>query len=86
MDEKDKHKIKDGVQQSFIEIINNTISEKISYCMSKGMSEDNARHTVIQVVKNLPDHLLPMKIISQEEEEDDCSDENIKRFARFIVS
>jgi len=54
--------------------------------MSKGMSEDNARHTVIQVVKNLPDHLLPMKIISQEEEEDDCSDENIKRFARFIVS
>ena len=68
MDEKDKQKIKDDVQADLIGRNSNTIPEKISYCIGKGMTEDEARHTVIQIVKNLPSVLLPLRVIQQEKD------------------
>lgn len=58
----DKQKIKDGVQYSFIERNRNTMAEKISELIKAGFTRDDAHHTVIQIVKNLPNHLLPLKV------------------------
>mgnify|MGYP001561408895 CR=1 FL=1 len=82
----DKQKIKDDVQNCFIERNENTIHEKISDCIRKGFNKDEARHTVIQIVKNLPNHLLSIKATPQEDavsdykltianKEEVCSDE-----------
>ncbi|MBU6430918.1 MAG: hypothetical protein KGJ58_03100 [Patescibacteria group bacterium] len=57
MHEKDKQKIRKDVERSFIERVGSAISEKITYCIKSGFSEDDAHHTVIQVVKNLPNYL-----------------------------
>lgn len=65
INEEDKQKITDDVQESFIERMNNTISEKLSFCRKKGLSEDEANNTITQVVKNLPNHLLPIKVVPQ---------------------
>ncbi len=54
--------------KSFIERVRGAIPEKITYCMQAGLTEDEARHTVIQVVKNLPDCLLPLKDTSANED------------------
>lgn len=62
MNEVDKQKIKDDVQNCFIERNKNTIAEKISDYILKGFTEDEACHAIIQVVKNLPNHLLPLKV------------------------
>lgn len=85
MNEEDKQKIKVDVQESFIERMRSAISEKITYCIKEGFTEDEASHTVIQIVKNLPNHLLPLKIIVQEQDDEDISNENIENFARFIA-
>lgn len=69
MEEKNKQKIRDSVQQFFIERNENTIKETISYCIDLGMTEDEARHTVIQVTKNLPSYLLPLKTKNNAEKE-----------------
>ena len=36
-------------------------TKKISDCIRKGFNKDEARHTVIQIIKNLPNHLLSIK-------------------------
>ena len=54
-------KIKEEVRNCFIARNKGTIDEKISYCMSKGMPEDKARHAIIQIVKNLSGYLLPLR-------------------------
>lgn len=63
----DKQKIIDDVRESFIERNENTIYEKISDLIELGFTEDEARHTVIQIVKNLPSYLLPLKVTPQED-------------------
>ena len=64
----DKQKIKDDVQNCFIERNRNTIAEKISDCIRKGFTKDDARHTVIQAVKNLPRYLLPLETMPERKE------------------
>lgn len=61
----DKQKIKDDVRNCFIERNKNTIYEKISDLIKGGLTEDEARHLVVQVVQNLPNHLLPIKVTPQ---------------------
>lgn len=71
MEEKDKRKIRDSVQESFIERNENTIAEKISFFIKKGFTEDEAYHAIIQIMKNLSNYFLnlslPLKEIKSEE-------------------
>lgn len=53
-------KTKEDVERSFIERNKNTTREKISDLISAGFTEDKAQHMVIQIIKNLPDALLPL--------------------------
>lgn len=68
MNETDRQKIKDDVQAIFIERNRNTIAEKISDLTRVGFTEDEARHVLIQAVKNLPNYLLPLKATTANED------------------
>lgn len=83
-----KQKIKDDVQNCFIERNKNTIYEKISELIKAGFTKDDAHHTVIQVVQNLPKYLLPLNSAATkgQDAEDAEDDEDIENFARMIVS
>lgn len=64
---KDEQKIRDDVRNCFIERNENTIAEKISELIKVGFTKDETNHIVIQIVKNLPNHLLPLKVTPQED-------------------
>lgn len=65
---------REEIENCFIERNENTIFEKISYCITeKKMNPDDATYLVTQVVKNLPKYLLPLKVKSQEGNPDHSS-------------
>ncbi|MBM2817587.1 MAG: hypothetical protein HW401_177 [Parcubacteria group bacterium] len=60
--------LKKELEGSFLERMTNAANEKFSHYTKQGWAEDDVAHAIIQVIKNLPHLLLPLKMMPAKEE------------------